>query len=526
MPETSASKVPRLDAARWWRGSIIFLTLGVCFFIVARAATDPDLLGHIRFGQEILEEGEIPRVDQYSFTSGGQDWINHEWMAEVSFALIYNAFGNFGLHMLRLLVAMTIIVALYRHSMKSGLEPLRAGILLVLISLLLVNGTVTVRPQLFTFVFLLLLLLILSAVERGHRRLVWVIPLIMMAWINFHGGVLAGLVLVAAWMAGHWLAWLLPDDNVARRDSIGLPLTATAVLALCPIAMLINPYGWELLDFLFETATVSRPDITEWMPTPMRSRRGRIYLLLTVGSLLALHWTKSKRHPPLLLVFATIAVLPLLAVRHIPLFGIGVGVLLPVHFASVAYGRAGAEGSVSSGSGVLRPAMIAVTILTGFMLITAALPDLRCVKIDGIRSITFPVRAVEWIRRSEVEGKLATFFDWGEYAIWHLEPSVRVSMDGRRETVYTDSIYDEYLRFRNGLTGWEDHIDKRGAEMALVSVETPMFSLMQLKPGWDLMYQDSLSAIFAPTGSPHAARLAGTPIPTDYPQHGIGYCMP
>ena len=27
-------------------------------------------------------------------------------------------------------------------------------------------------------------------------------------------------------------------------------------------------------------------------------------------------------------------------------------------------------------------------------------------------------------------------FDWGEYVIWHLGPQVRVSVDGRRETVY------------------------------------------------------------------------------------------
>jgi hypothetical protein len=31
-----------------------------------------------------------------------------------------------------------------------------------------------------------------------------------------------------------------------------------------------------------------------------------------------------------------------------------------------------------------------------------------------------------------------TPFNWGEYAIWHLAPRLRVSMDGRRETIYSD----------------------------------------------------------------------------------------
>jgi hypothetical protein len=41
---------------------------------------------------------------------------------------------------------------------------------------------------------------------------------------------------------------------------------------------------------------------------------------------------------------------------------------------------------------------------------------------------------------AHVQGRLVTWFDWGEYAIWHLSPSVRVSLDGRRETVYSDVV--------------------------------------------------------------------------------------
>jgi hypothetical protein len=37
-------------------------------------------------------------------------------------------------------------------------------------------------------------------------------------------------------------------------------------------------------------------------------------------------------------------------------------------------------------------------------------------------------------------GRIAMWFDWGEYAIWHLSPSLRVSLDGRRETIYSDTV--------------------------------------------------------------------------------------
>jgi hypothetical protein len=35
---------------------------------------------------------------------------------------------------------------------------------------------------------------------------------------------------------------------------------------------------------------------------------------------------------------------------------------------------------------------------------------------------------------------MLTWFDYGEFAIWHFSPAVRVSMDGRRETVYSEDL--------------------------------------------------------------------------------------
>ena len=43
-------------------------------------------------------------------------------------------------------------------------------------------------------------------------------------------------------------------------------------------------------------------------------------------------------------------------------------------------------------------------------------------------------------------GRLVTAFDWGQYAIWHLGPRIRVSIDGRRETIYSHehlAVHDE-----------------------------------------------------------------------------------
>ena len=47
-------------------------------------------------------------------------------------------------------------------------------------------------------------------------------------------------------------------------------------------------------------------------------------------------------------------------------------------------------------------------------------------------------------------GTLVTTFNWDQYAIWHFGPALRVSIDGRRETVYSDAILQLHRRFERG----------------------------------------------------------------------------
>ena len=49
-----------------------------------------------------------------------------------------------------------------------------------------------------------------------------------------------------------------------------------------------------------------------------------------------------------------------------------------------------------------------------------------------------------YVRSERLNGNVLTWFDWGQYAIWHFGPDLKVSMDGRRETVYSDARLAEY----------------------------------------------------------------------------------
>jgi hypothetical protein len=55
--------------------------------------------------------------------------------------------------------------------------------------------------------------------------------------------------------------------------------------------------------------------------------------------------------------------------------------------------------------------------------------------------------AVVFLRTNAIEGRLLTYFNYGEMAIWHLSPRLLVSNDGRRETVYSESVRNAHDRF-------------------------------------------------------------------------------
>jgi hypothetical protein len=83
------------------------------------------------------------------------------------------------------------------------------------------------------------------------------------------------------------------------------------------------------------------------------------------------------------------------------------------------------------------------------------------------------------LKGAQVSGNMAIDFNWGQYVIWNLGPAVRVSLDGRRETVYSDSRYQEGINFMLGLADWDAVLRKAGVDMALVKAKHPSYNLLK-----------------------------------------------
>ena len=85
---------------------------------------------------------------------------------------------------------------------------------------------------------------------------------------------------------------------------------------------------------------------------------------------------------------------------------------------------------------------------------------LGCIRIEPFY-FGFPSRAVAFLKECRVRGNMAVPFDWGEYVLWHLGPEVKVSMDGRRETIYSDEMYRQSCDFELGRGIWDAPLQGR-----------------------------------------------------------------
>ena len=122
-----------------------------------------------------------------------------------------------------------------------------------------------------------------------------------------------------------------------------------------------------------------------------------------------------------------------------------------------------------------------------------------CIPINT-QYFPFPARAIALLKQSGFRGNLAVPFTWGEYALWHLGPGVKVSIDGRRETVYSDAVYRETLDFEQGTGAWDALLKSGSTDLVLTHIGSPTANLMSHSDGWLPLYHDTFCVLFGSRG--------------------------
>ena len=433
-------------------------------FLISGTTGDPDLWGHVRFGQDMVAARTIRVPDTYSFTTD-RPWVNHEWLSEVAMATVYDRFGAAGLNLARIAIVLGILALAW--GAMAGV-PIRHRILVASAGALgMLWRAYPIRPQLVSLLMFAVLLALLGAADdrRSIRPLLW-IPAVMAVWANTHGGWIVGVAILGLWGA-------MTVVSLPWRDRLALAGVLTASIA----ATLLNPYGLGMWRFLEATVRLERPMISDWQPLyqlpwnfwmPWIAACG----LVVAGAMKMRSWRSLKQ-------LAIASVLGLMAIRVSRLDALFA--IAAMFFAARAIGGAAADTGVAP-QHLRRSPVLAYGF--GVLLAAAAF-------IVPPRILTVPVapgsvpdaQVAGYVRAQHLKGKVLIWFDWGQYAIWQFGPDLKVSMDGRRETVYSTALVDAHMRFYFGGPGASRYADQLQPDYVWIPSVLPVVGELE-RNGW------------------------------------------
>jgi hypothetical protein len=463
--------------------------------LVTTTSADPDLWGHLRFGLDMLASKSIVVADPYSFTAD-RPWINHEWLAELLMGMGFAGFGALGLNLLKLtFIAVVGAIALVIAKQEQA-SPIARDLYAALTVFATYSRTQVVRPQLFSVAIFSAVLLLLRETDRDRPQVLWYVPLLFAAWVNLHGGWIVGLAALGVWMLG----------DACQHRTLRWTVRLMAIGTLALLATLLNPYGLGLWRFMAETVGPDRSDVTDWKP--LLQLPPGILVIESILPLIAIAATWRKRWWRRVPV-RDMAVLVLLAgatfrIGRVDAFlqaSIAVFLARPIIalLNDTALKVRGLFQRTSMPVGVMGLALASYVVLTG-------VSRLRVIDVAGS---WIPDRAAAtFLREYRPGARVLTWFDWGEYALWQLSPSgIRVSMDGRRETVYSAAVIHDHERFYRGDVDMLDYPERIGANHVWLPSHLPIIEPLRQR-GWVTMFDTGRSVILGRGSAPFIAHVA------------------
>ena len=460
---------------------------------VTHTSTDPDLWGNVRFGLDILRSGTVPHLDPYSFTTD-RTWVNHEWLAEVVIGDAFRLGGVAGLILLKVAAAGSMLLLLGWALRREGItSPVVLDAAAAIAIVLTFDQIRYVRPQLLSLVAFAVLLCSLTAARRGSpRALLWLPPLFA-AWANLHGGWLVGGGIFALWT-------LVTAVTGPRRQAMWCTAAGTVSLG----ATLLTPFGIQLWTFLRDTVGFERADIVEWQPIYTLGWQSCVPWAATAA--LAISGVLARREPLKTLPYERIVCVAVLAIASVMVarlqafFALSVLFLLVPAFGSAyEHARDGVKATVrGSQQRFLQVACSGVAIAS--LLVAAS----NVTKLPIDPRWTPESGAVAFLNAQPPQRRVLLWFDWGGYALWHLSPRMRISMDGRRETVYSPGLQDRHLRFYFDAPGGASLPVDLAADYVWIPRTLPAVQRLEAE-GWRRLYEGEQSVIFGRGALPPSA---------------------
>jgi hypothetical protein len=501
---------------------IIAFVLGS--FIAGTSLHDPDTCWLMALGRVIYTTGHLPPTDPFSYTFASLNlpFVMYQWLTELTFFLLFQLLGLSGMVMtLSVLPALTLIgmpLILSRQLPHTRLFCCAISVLLILSA----TTHVLMRPEIFSYFFLSVWMTFITLwrkriflSEKSALRHVAAFTVLMLIWANFHSAFMIGLValLVVA------LSYLIESKLFAKIPANDIKLLFLAV-AGATTATFVNPNFFKLWTYLPDLYfSPINQYIDELKPIGGGDLQNPTYYPFLVQSLVATlilvqHWRlfakdKSDTKPATGIVFSTIAVVVciyggLVARRLMPFAAI----ILACDSIFLHYVRKSIEPE-SNQPGFWQmvearlQALFVPTITNCVLVIGSAALFGAYITVSriappqlpvGSYAFKVPLKATEFLRSIQPEGRVFNDAQYGDVLIWHLPQHPLVFIDTRFD-MYGADFVRQYQTMRFATPGFEKLLAQYQISWLFLPADSPLAKSLNNSPNWKAIYSDDIAVI-------------------------------
>lgn len=459
---------------------------------------DADTGYHIRAGEYIINTLSIPKHDIFSFLTPPPAWTAHEWLSEVIMAIIHKAFGLTGV-----VIFFSLLIALVYYLLFKIIRIERGNIIIAIFIVLLVLAASQIhwlaRPHIFSLLFFLIWYYLMDAYEYKQRNYLYLLPPMMVVWVNLHGGFLAGFMLLSIYLFGNIVKFLISKDSekaVFQKKAMMLGLTTL----VCVVASLINPYGYHILLFPFKLVsnTFIMDHISEFLSPNFHTPIVKVFEILLLLLLAVFAISKRRLNIIEVLMVLVFTHMSLYSARYIPIFCI---VVAPILMRKTQHMLDDTHGKLIPLINRKSANISEIDISSrGFLWPAAAVFIVLVLTVNGNINFKFdvktkPVAAVAFFEKEGIQGNMFDNDEFGDYIIYAVWPKYKVFFDGRSDMYGVDRL-KEYIKVATVKPGWEEILKKYNISWIIYNANSSLSLFLMERDDWKLIYADNVANIF------------------------------
>lgn len=465
---------------------VVLMLCWIIFFAVnaMHPLSDPDTPWHIATGLYILSHHHVPTHDPFSWSMRGQPWVTQEWLFEVALAWLTKHFAFFGAWFFIVAVHTATVVTVYRTALWETKKNQVISAIVACLSTWVAWPYWVLRPQIMSYFFFALFLLLLVRARHGKRKSLWVIPLLLLIWANFHASVSIGVILLLLEV----LLSFIP--SIGRLEKLKLPpgeRKQLVIISVLGVAFgFVNPNGvHEFTYALLSTNQLMVNSIMEWHSPDFHSAYYKYGVLPFLMVIFLLLLSRKKTIPMRdTLYFGGSFAMALIYQRFVPYLTIVAAPLLGYALADWGWWLQKANQTIRLLYGTL---ILCLCVYFG-----TTTSQLRGPLNRHWSSAAYPIAAVQYLKTHPYHGKLLNAYNWGGYLIYNHIPTF---IDGRTDIFLRNQTFSNYMDLQNLAWNAPALLKSYDFSIALLPPGYALTVYLEHDPHWQVVFDEGNAEI-------------------------------